>query len=218
MSSLKYLKYPAFLVPAFAMGISMASADEHECDCPCDKETASVSAKHDGAKHDGAKHDGAMHDGTKHDGDRSVAGEMHKDSADDKAIFTSNKSDKPNASSASKPSDNAAKRLANANDNNKHYLAVTPANNYFSTSIIGQEVINNHNDEIIGTVEEILIDRDGQVGAVILSIGGLMGLGEKDVAIAWDQIDRTMGDDNEVKLSVDFSEASLADAPTFDRK
>ncbi len=189
MNTLKYFKYPAFLVPAFAMGISMASADEHECDCPCAKETASMSAKHDGAMHDG---------------DQSVAGEMHENSARDNAVFTS-----ANSANAAKPS---------ANANKKDYLAVKPAGNYFSTNIIGQEVTNNRNDEVIGTVEEILIDRNGQVGAVILSIGGLMGLGEKDVAIAWNQIERTMDDDNEVKLSVDFSEASLADAPTFVRK
>lgn len=210
MNSLKYLKYPAFLVPAFAMGISMASADEHECDCPCDKETASMSAKHDGAKHDG---------------DRSATGEMHKNSARDEAVFTSKKSDKSMASSASKPSANAAqpsanaaKPLANTTSTNNDYLAVRPADNYFSTNIIGQEVINNRNNEVIGTVEEILINRNGQVNAVILGIGGLMGLGEKEVAIAWDQIDRTIGDDNEVKLSANLSEASLADAPAFVRK
>lgn len=86
-----------------------------------------------------------------------------------------------------------------------------------TSNLIGQEVRNSRNDEVVGTVEEILIDHEGQVAAVVLGTGGMMGLGEKDVAISWDQLERTMGKEGEIELAVDFSEASIADAPTFSR-
>ncbi|MDZ7767912.1 MAG: PRC-barrel domain-containing protein [Woeseiaceae bacterium] len=61
------------------------------------------------------------------------------------------------------------------------------------------------------------IDKDGQIAAVIVSLGGVMGIGEKDLAIAWDQIERKV-DGDEITLSVDLSEASLSEAPSFDRE
>lgn len=108
----------------------------------------------------------------------------------------------------------AASRSAVPDSN---YLQSQPANNFLSTNLIGQDVTNRRDDKVVGTVDEILFDQEGQIGAVIIQTGGLMGLGKKDVAIAWDQIERNL-DGEEVKLSVDLTEASLAEAPGFDRK
>lgn len=44
-----------------------------------------------------------------------------------------------------------------------------------------------------------------------------MGLGQKELAIAWDQIERKI-DGEDITLSVDFSDISLVDAPKFARK
>lgn len=38
-------------------------------------------------------------------------------------------------------------------------------------------------DNKIGDVDDVLIDKDGQVTAMIIGVGGFLGMGEKDVAI-----------------------------------
>lgn len=98
------------------------------------------------------------------------------------------------------------------------YLTSKPAEDFFSESLIGLTVTNRRdNNADIGTVDELLIDKDGQIAAVVVSLGGVMGIGEKDIAIAWDQIERKV-DGDEITLSVDLSDASLSEAPSFDRE
>lgn len=72
----------------------------------------------------------------------------------------------------------------------RFYLTSKPAEDYFSESLIGLTVTNRRDNAEVGTVDELLIDQDGQIAALIVSIGGVMGVGEKDLAIAWDQIER----------------------------
>ncbi|MFU8830612.1 MAG: PRC-barrel domain-containing protein [Wenzhouxiangella sp.] len=99
------------------------------------------------------------------------------------------------------------------------YLNALPARGYHSDSLIGAEVKNRRNDETIGKVSNLALDEDGQVIAVIVGVGGLMSIGERDVAIAWDQIERKVAGD-EVTLSIDMTEEALKDAPKYssDRK
>jgi hypothetical protein len=39
------------------------------------------------------------------------------------------------------------------------------------------------NDESIGDISDIVVDRDGRLVAVVVGVGGFLGIGEKDVAI-----------------------------------
>lgn len=50
--------------------------------------------------------------------------------------------------------------------------------------------MNRRNDKVIGTISELLIDRNGQIGALIVSAGGVTGAEQKDLVIAWDQVER----------------------------
>lgn len=51
----------------------------------------------------------------------------------------------------------------------------------------GLDVYNNLNEKI-GDVREILIGRSGEIEAVVIGVGGFLGLGERDVAVPFDQI------------------------------
>jgi len=98
-----------------------------------------------------------------------------------------------------------------------HYLGSKSAEDFFASNIIGHDVMNRRDNTIVGSVNELLINRNGQIGAVIVSTGGILGLGKKDLAIAWDQVERNVDGEN-ITLSVDFSDASLVAAPKFARK
>ena len=69
----------------------------------------------------------------------------------------------------------------------------------------------------IGEINDLVISEDGAVGAVIVGVGGFLGIGEKDVAITMDQI-RTYDDENgERFLVINATQESLEAAPGFER-
>ena len=53
--------------------------------------------------------------------------------------------------------------------------------------LIGLTLRNNAN-ESIGSIDDVIVDRDGRVRQVVVSVGGFLGIGEHKVAIAWDQL------------------------------
>jgi sporulation protein YlmC with PRC-barrel domain len=48
--------------------------------------------------------------------------------------------------------------------------------------------VYNQNNENIGDISELLVDSSGKIQAVIVGVGGFLGIGERDVAIPFDQI------------------------------
>lgn len=63
------------------------------------------------------------------------------------------------------------------------------ASNLMGANVRGAE------DEVIGAVDDLLLDRDGRVLAVIVGVGGFLGIGERDVAISTDQLDFVLAQD-----------------------
>lgn len=72
--------------------------------------------------------------------------------------------------------------------------------------------------EDIGEVNDILLDENGDVKAVILGVGGFLGLGERDVSISMDQIKVLRSDDDMTGrfLVVETSRETLEQAPAFE--
>ncbi|WP_281981320.1 PRC-barrel domain-containing protein [Thalassorhabdomicrobium marinisediminis] len=71
----------------------------------------------------------------------------------------------------------------------------------------------------IGEINEIVLTRDGQVQNVVVGVGGFLGMGEKDVAIAMDQLRFVMeegeDDPDDYFLVVNASAAGVEDAPEY---
>jgi sporulation protein YlmC with PRC-barrel domain len=61
-------------------------------------------------------------------------------------------------------------------------LATASAGQMLSSDIRGTKVYGANNENI-GEVDDILIERDGRVAALIIGVGGFLGIGEKYVAI-----------------------------------
>lgn len=56
------------------------------------------------------------------------------------------------------------------------------ATGYRASEVLGSNVYNNK-DEKVGTVDDLIIAGDGKVTLAILSVGGFLGIGAKNVAI-----------------------------------
>ena len=80
-----------------------------------------------------------------------------------------------------------------------------------ASRLIGSKVYKG--DTSIGEIEDVLVDLDnGTSTAFILSMGGLLGIGKKLVAVPVSQI--KVG--SEASFMTDLTEAQLASAPAFD--
>lgn len=64
---------------------------------------------------------------------------------------------------------------------------VQPPGTIDADKLIGRN-IKNPEGETIGEVSSVLIGRDGKIEAVIVGVGGFLGIGERKVAIDWDDL------------------------------
>jgi sporulation protein YlmC with PRC-barrel domain len=59
-----------------------------------------------------------------------------------------------------------------------------------ASKLIGTTVVGANN-ESIGDINDVIVDRKGQAMAVVIGVGGFLGIGEKDVAVSFQQLDFT---------------------------
>jgi sporulation protein YlmC with PRC-barrel domain len=56
-----------------------------------------------------------------------------------------------------------------------------------SSKIVGADVYNDQNNSI-GTIEDLIVDKDGKITDAVISVGGFLGIGTKLVAVPFDQL------------------------------
>lgn len=99
---------------------------------------------------------------------------------------------------------------------NVQFLKEQNDSDWLATDLIGKSVVNNGN-EAIGDVNNLVTDRDGKIVAVLIGAGGFLGIGEKDVAVRFEDIKLVREEDDNVKLMLDTNKETLASAPDFRR-
>lgn len=88
---------------------------------------------------------------------------------------------------------------------------------YMRTSKLIGSTVYGPNDTNIGNINEVLVDKDGDVEAVVIGVGGFLGVGEKNVGVrlASLRITPTSSGDNIEKITTSFTKDQLEKAPTF---
>ena len=85
-----------------------------------------------------------------------------------------------------------------------------PVNNFYRQNVY------DPNDNKIGDVADLLVEKDGRVTAAILSVGGFLGMGEKDVAVPFDAL-RLTQKNQKWYLVMNTDKDTLKNAPGFKR-
>lgn len=98
--------------------------------------------------------------------------------------------------------------------NHPAYVDRTPVRGYYANKLVGAKIMNRNNNEAIGEVTNLVMDESGQIVAAIVSVDRVMGIGERDVAIAWDEIERE-ADGDDVTLTVYMTQKGLDDTPRY---
>jgi sporulation protein YlmC with PRC-barrel domain len=77
--------------------------------------------------------------------------------------------------------------------------------------LIGMTVFNDKGEKV-GTVHDIILGKDGKAAGVVLSVGGVLGIGAKSVGLTWKEVD-VKPDQQAVQIS--YTKDQLEAAPDF---
>lgn len=96
-----------------------------------------------------------------------------------------------------------------------NFISSQSSNQWLASELKGAEVLGP-GDEKIGNVDDILFDKDGRVAAYVVGVGGFLGIGAKDVALAPTSFQVMQGkDSSDVKLKLSMTKDQLKQAQAF---
>jgi sporulation protein YlmC with PRC-barrel domain len=81
------------------------------------------------------------------------------------------------------------------------------------TNFYKQDVYDPSNTKI-GTIDDVLVNQQGRITALLIGVGGFLGVGEKDVAVPFSSI-RASAQDNKWHLVLGATKDGLKAAPGF---
>lgn len=81
------------------------------------------------------------------------------------------------------PADRAAPAATTAGAQEKLALK----GNWRASKLMGLDVYNDANEKL-GDINELILDKNGKVAAVVIGVGGFLGMGEHDIAISMDKL------------------------------
>jgi sporulation protein YlmC with PRC-barrel domain len=83
-----------------------------------------------------------------------------------------------------------------------------------ASKLIGTKVVNTAN-ETIGDINEIVLGKDGKVAAVIIGVGGFLGMGEREVAMNFESLRMSRDSNNNLILTANTTKDALKGAPEW---
>jgi sporulation protein YlmC with PRC-barrel domain len=110
------------------------------------------------------------------------------------------------------PAPEAAQPMPSAPTGAEKMTAV-PGDSVSVTDYYKQNVYDA-SDNTIGEISDVLLDKDGHVTAVMLSVGGFLGLGAKYVGVPFNAL-RTTEKDGKRYLVMDTTKDALTSAPGY---
>ena len=77
-----------------------------------------------------------------------------------------------------------------------------------------KQSVYDPNNNKVGEIMDVLVSSDGKVNALIVGVGGFLGAGEKDVAVNFTAVKKTMKNDK-IYLTMSTTKDALKSAPGF---
>jgi PRC-barrel domain len=79
--------------------------------------------------------------------------------------------------------------------------------------VLGRQVRSSAGEDM-GRIIDVIIDKSARVRAAVIDFGGFLGVGNRQIAVAWNAI-RLPSQDKPGALVVDFTRDQLRVAPTY---
>lgn len=87
-----------------------------------------------------------------------------------------------NANQSANPNATAQSSQASQNEQNASAAGV-----WQGSKLIGLNVYNNNNEKI-GDIKQLMVNKSGQIDDVVIGVGGFLGMGERDVAVKFSEL------------------------------
>jgi PRC-barrel domain len=100
------------------------------------------------------------------------------------------------------------------------FIASQKSDQFLASTFKGTDVLGPDNQKV-GDVSDILFDKTGKIEAYVVSVGGFLGIGSKDVALAPAAFQMMPGDPNSAtdrspKLKISMTQEQLKEAANFE--
>jgi sporulation protein YlmC with PRC-barrel domain len=114
------------------------------------------------------------------------------------------------------PPDKSALNEAPSAAGSDRFLSAQKSSDYLASNLIGLSVVNAKN-EAIGDINDLVTDDNGKVVAVLVGAGGFLGLGEKDVAVPFEDLKIARDANNDLTVMLNVDQETIASAPDYQR-
>ena len=78
-----------------------------------------------------------------------------------------------------------------------------------------KQAVYDQGNNKIGDIDDVLVDHDGKVVALVIGVGGFLGMGEKHVAVPHNMVRATTKDNNKWYLVMNSTKDAMKSAPGF---
>jgi sporulation protein YlmC with PRC-barrel domain len=142
----------------------------------------------------------------------------------DVAAATEQPADTAEEATAEQPTDTAqadqpadATQTAEAGGDSESQFLSFSADQVRASTLLGKEIFGP-DDQSIGEVSDLVLQKDGETRAALIDVGGFLGVGEKEIAIPFDQIEVQQAQDQggEPRLTIAMSREELEQLPAFE--
>lgn len=110
---------------------------------------------------------------------------------------------------AAQPEGMAGDGTASAMQSEGGFFTYQEGDQMLGSGLMGADVWGAEG-ESIGGVDDLLLDSNGQVMAVVVGVGGFLGIGEKDVAIANDQLEFVLAEETAANTATTMPATGMA--------
>lgn len=145
----------------------------------------------------------------------SSSGGSSMTSSPSAASSTSSSPSSATSGQASTPSPSSTASMSASGS--QQFVSAQQTNQWLSSKFIGIDVVGA-DDKKIGDVSDVLFDQQGKVEAYVIGVGGFLGIGAKDVALAPSAFQPVKDSNNNERLKLSMTRDQLEKAPAFERK
>ena len=117
---------------------------------------------------------------------------------------------------AQAPADATATDQTKTGAIDKSTLTEMPSGDIRAEELVGTTVYGS-NDANLGEIGDVVLTQDGKVDAVIIDVGGFLGIGEKEVAVGMDKLAFMTDKDGNKYLYTTFTKEQLDAAAAYDK-
>lgn len=96
------------------------------------------------------------------------------------------------------------------------YMAQQQSGEWLVTQLIGTSVESSAGEDL-GDINDLVLGKNGEVVGALVGVGGFLGIGEKSVAIPFQDISTTMRDENNAVVVLNVTREELEAAPDYAR-